>query len=77
MKKYKQTKISVNEIESIVCDICGMIATTKDFTEFQEMIQIKHSCGYGSIFGDESDIECDICQTCLKKLLGKHLKVGP
>lgn len=30
--------------------------------------------GYGSIFGDGIKIECDICQHCLKKLIGEYCR---
>ena len=56
----------------ISCDICK-----KEFDvgsmDYQEIISIKHPCGFNSIFGDENTVRCDICQNCLKEKLGEYL----
>ncbi|MGO9444618.1 MAG: hypothetical protein ACLPXB_07555 [Thiobacillaceae bacterium] len=60
----------------IVCDCCGreMLANDQDF-EHQERIAIRFRAGYGSVFGDGSLVEADLCQHCLRDVLGKFLRV--
>ena len=73
MVKYTETTIVVkNEVESVTCDVCGL--TTSEEVVADEFIYIRHVGGYGNPIGDGQVIECDICPTCLKEKLGKHLR---
>jgi hypothetical protein len=61
------------------CDICGKEFENikKNIIQIQEMYQIKFTGGYGSIFGDGNEIECDICQECLMNMIkGKYRVAG-
>lgn len=60
---YKSRKIV-----SITCDKCGR--KIDDEMEMQEVFMLRHGGGYSSIFGDCVDVECDICQHCLKEMIG-------
>ena len=73
MKNYKSVKrkINIKELESVICDVCGKEYI--DEFEIQEFYYIRHSTGWGSIIGDELEIELDICQHCFDKLFkGKY-----
>ena len=60
--------------EKVVCDVCRKEFDGKtDWEEIQEFHCIRLQGGYGSIFGDGVKMKADICQHCLKKLVGKHL----
>jgi hypothetical protein len=48
-----------------------------DFYEYQEFLSIQFTGGYGSIFGDEANCELDLCQYCVKELLGSWLRITP
>ena len=80
MREYK-TEIVTEEravIKVIQCDICGNRFSYDDkrgMLEIQELHFIRFRGRYGSVFGDDSLIECDICQHCLYKLIGKHCRV--
>jgi hypothetical protein len=37
--------------------------------EFDEYLSIDHVCGYGSIIGDETRLQVDLCPHCVKELL--------
>lgn len=83
MKTYKTESIikDVRTVTGVICDVCGKSHhignnNINDELEFYEFINIHHDCGYGSIFGDGNQINIDICQYCVKKLLGKHLHVS-
>jgi len=74
MKKFRE-KV-VQEISSYVCDRCGREAEAQG-EEAEEFISIEQVCGYGSIFGDGNRISVDICQHCLKDVLGEWLRIMP
>ena len=79
MIKYKEQK-EVNIVRIAVkffCDICGKEYKPDDHFEIQEFLHIRRTGGYGSVFGDEERIECDICQHCLKTFIdGKYRIIG-
>jgi hypothetical protein len=52
-----------------VCDRCGKKITPEDFIEWEEKLLIRFIGGYGSLFGDEAHVECDLCQSCLHDLI--------
>ena len=62
-------------LSSITCDRCSQTwpADTVDAAEFTS---IDFTCGYGSIFGDGSQVKLDLCQRCLKTALGLWLRVS-
>jgi len=63
-------KISVQEPASISCDRCGSSAENEPNNfEFEEFLSIDHACGYGSIIGDGTRLQLDLCQHCVKELL--------
>lgn len=77
MKNYieKVKRKRVTELVSIKCDVCHKVYDIGDTFEVQEFHHIKFMGGYGSVFGDEAWVECDICQHCLKKLIGDYCRV--
>ena len=65
-----------DDILSIICDVCKAEYPIKDFAETQEFLNVELRGGFGSVFGDGSLIECNVCQHCLKNLLGAYLRVS-
>lgn len=70
MIKTKTKLIEVEDFEEIKCDICEKVfkvtdKTTDNTLEIQEFTYIRFRGGYGSVFGDDVEVECDICQHCL------------
>lgn len=69
------TKVFVHEavtieqkvIKSIICDRCK--TELSDLYELQEVFPIAFTGGYGSVFGDESIVRCDLCQHCLYEMI--------
>ena len=43
--------------------------------EAEEFTHIKHQAGYGSVFEDGKTYTLDLCQYCLKELLGRYLRL--
>ena len=79
MIKFKDVTHVTQEPVEFTCDICGKsygcLLADEGVMEAQEFINIRFEGGYGSVFGDESKVECDLCQHCLKEHLGKYLRV--
>lgn len=72
MKVYEKQLSSV--FVRCVCDACGAEHDNSNF-ELQEFVHISFRGGYGSIFGDGNLVEGDLCQACVKQLLGPFLRV--
>lgn len=71
MKNYKEINAKSYILDSIICDKCKKEYKVKeDEFEIQEFHHIKFTGGYGSVFGDMTKVECDICQYCLKDMIG-------
>ena len=78
MKNYIERNIVKSFIISITCDVCKKAYLKDNIYEWQEMMAIKFTGGYGSIFGDGNIFELDICQHCLKEKLGEYFRtMGP
>ena len=73
----KETKIVEKEESSVTayqCDRCKTWFDIKeDWDEAQEFHHINFTGGYGSVFGDGSNVKCDICQYCLKKMIKDYI----
>jgi hypothetical protein len=71
--KIKETKkVEQSTTVAIQCDICKKQYT--DILELQEFILIEEVGGYGSVIGDGTAYEVDICQHCFKEKLGQFLR---
>ena len=73
-KEWMETVIK-REIVSIVCDKCKKIILHSDILEYQEIFSVRFTGGYGSIFGDESNVTADFCQHCLKEMIGQYCRI--
>ena len=70
MRRYRSEVINI--IDSETCDRCGR--TDNNELEMQEYLAIDFIGGYKSVFGDMEKYTGDICQRCVKALLGNYLK---
>ena len=69
----KSIKKTEHIISAITCDCCKKKYT--DEMELQEFLHWKDTGGYGNMaFGDRITIEVDLCQYCIKELLGKYVR---
>jgi hypothetical protein len=73
MIKYKKVTRTTEEISSVKCDKCGKEYDAGDF-EVQEFHHISFCGGYASVFGDGTQVECDICQHCLYEMIGESCR---
>jgi hypothetical protein len=74
MINYKKEMVEQSIPTNMICDVCKKeYDFEKDVIETQEFQHIRISGGYGSVFGDGSRLQADICQNCFKKLMGEYL----
>lgn len=63
-------------VKQIRCDRCDRLAEVGDAElEFEEFVSINQKAGYASIFGDGNNVQVDLCQHCLKNVLGRWLRI--
>jgi len=74
MITYKNETTECQVLDKFICDRCKN--RISDEMELQETYSIKFRGGYNSVFGDENDVSCDLCQDCLKKLIGDFCAYG-
>lgn len=73
--KDMQNSEKEKEIVSITCDKCGKLYDSgSDSSEIQEFHHINFRGGYGSVFGDGTQVNCDLCQHCLHMMLGDYCR---
>ena len=75
MKHTHSTTVQIDEVIAVTCDVCKR--RYEEPTEIQGFIHVKKTGSDGSIFGDGTLIECDLCQHCLKDHLGEFLILAP
>ncbi|MCI4117175.1 hypothetical protein ACI51Z_10735 [Pectobacterium carotovorum] len=73
MKIFSQVKIL--SLSAKVCDRCGYRAEENN-QEFQEFLSVDRLAGFGSIFGDGESLRLDLCQRCVKDVLGQWIQIG-
>lgn len=68
--------VTASEIASCICDRCGRRLTPTDM-EWHEKLSLSFTGGYTSVFGDGSRVSIDLCQQCIKEVLGAWLRITP
>ena len=72
MIKTMRKKVPQEVAVGWVCDACGTYEESQE--EAQEWLSWRHRGGYNSMFGDGEELTLDLCQACLKTLLGHAIK---
>jgi len=76
MIKTKKIKVEeeVEKVTAYQCDRCKTcFDPKKDWDEVQEFHHINFTGGYGSIFGDGTNVRCDLCQKCLHTMIKDYI----
>lgn len=74
MRRYELVEVKERRLVEHTCSICGRDLLDDPF-EGQEAFTFSQSCGYGSVFGDGSEVYIDICQHCFKERFGEYCTV--
>jgi hypothetical protein len=61
-------------VTQLRCDRCHRHAAEGEW-EFLEFMSVEYKAGYGSILGDGNGVAIDLCQHCLKEVLGPWLRI--
>lgn len=70
MRTTRIVETTTQKLVSITCDKCHKeYKEADDDFEIQEFHCINFTGGYGSVFGDETTVICDICQRCLYEMI--------
>lgn len=74
MRTIKEVDTKKKQLVSITCDKCHKVYSVEDDEkecrlEIQEFHRIDFVGGYSSVFGDETKVQCDICQHCLHEMI--------
>ena len=75
MKRFETKSVNTDVLVEFKCDRCKL-DFMKDHYEQQEMWIFGNIGGYNSVFGDGLKIELQLCQHCVKEVLGEWLQVG-
>jgi hypothetical protein len=67
--------VPIEEIVGKICDVCKTQIDANDYFDFNEMVNVRFTGGYNSIFGDGAKVEIDICQICFKEKLGEYVRI--
>lgn len=68
--KFKSKKVEYTTGKQ--CDKCKKVydeETDPNSFEQQEFHHVRFCGGYASVFGDMSEVSCDICQHCLYEMI--------
>ncbi len=77
MKIFNEVVEKRKRLVGCKCDRCKITySIDEDVLEIQEFFHINYIAGYGSVFGDMNSVRADICQHCLKEVLGDVLIIG-
>jgi hypothetical protein len=69
LKNKTTESIKVEKLQSITCDKCKTKYSVDDWMEVQEFHTIDFVGGYGSVFGDCTRVQCDLCQHCFNNMI--------
>jgi hypothetical protein len=74
IQEKKKEVVERTKTTHVICDVCKKkYSIEDDELEIQEFLYIRNTGGYGSVFGDGTTFECDMCQHCQKKLFGDYI----
>ncbi|CAJ0683652.1 hypothetical protein N5I84_08590 [Ralstonia sp. CHL-2022] len=73
MREYRS--VAARELAACTCDRCQRRLTPEDPGEWQERLSVDLPCGFDSIFGDGNVVRLDLCQHCVRDLLGEWLRI--
>lgn len=75
MREYRPR--TIQELAVCTCDRCQRRLIPGEPGEWQERLSFEHSCGFDSVFGDGNTVSLDLCQHCVREVLGEWLRITP
>ncbi len=68
MRVYKTVAIKKQELDEVICNLCGDHIKKDAFGNFEDYLEINKTWGYASNRDGETH-RIDICQKCFEKLI--------
>jgi hypothetical protein len=72
MKTYKEVEIRHPVVDEVTCDVCSNVIEG----DSEEYVSVDFLAGFGNVFGDGNNIQCDVCMKCLLEKLGPYCRVS-
>lgn len=79
MQEHEVVPVKTKQLVGVHCDRCKAefrVGVGNDDMEIQEMLIVDFTGGYGSVFGDGTHMKGELCQACVKTVLGPFLRVA-
>ena len=77
MRIHEKIRKTVQQLSALVCDKCGKRIEADDTMEMQETLTLVIHGGYAAVLGDGMTYDLDLCQVCVKDVLGHYLRRRP
>ncbi len=76
MREYRDKVVC--EFSACTCDRCGRrMSLDGPDCEWHEKVSLDWEGGFDSVFGDGAHVSIDLCQHCVRDVLGPWLHVDP
>lgn len=75
MRIVAEQNVVTKVCTEIICDRCRTRILADNDAEWHKAHWIEFTAGYDSVFGDGNKVECDLCQKCLKDLIGSFARI--
>lgn len=77
VKIHERVRKTISELSALICDKCGKRIDAADTFEMQEVLSLTIHGGYAAVLGDGDVYDLDMCQECVKDVLGPYLRLRP
>lgn len=77
MQIHEKVRKTIEQFSALVCDKCGKRIEADDTMEMQETLTLVIQGGYAAVLGDGSVYDLDLCQVCVRDVLGPYLRQRP
>lgn len=80
MKAYVREPVETPVLSTVTCDVCKTVIDLRGndmtaYMEAQEVETFRFTAGYGSRYNDDGvSYAIDICQDCIRSMLGPYLR---
>lgn len=74
MQTVEVRRVKTAVVTALTCDKCNTQYDITETIEVQEFLRVRFTGGYAAVLGDGSSYELDLCQYCVKDLLGPYLR---
>lgn len=70
---YEDVQITEQQLVLITCDRCKKTVTPDNIIEWQEFMSWRNTGGFGSVWGDGTQVSVDLCQQCTYDLFSEFV----